>query len=136
VVLYGELRNCAQFYSGLAQPKSLKGGKFVQDQRNKRTEQRKFRRILLYFGLQAPEYRATGIQISSRGLFISTNYPIYAPGTKIMIETSFSKGSYTVQAIVRHAKKVPRLLTSKERSGMGIEFISPPPELMEYLTSM
>jgi hypothetical protein len=108
----------------------------VQDQRNKRTEERKFKRVLLHFGLEAPEYRATGIQISSQGLFISTNYPIYAPGTKIMIEISIPKGFYTVQAIVHHAKKVPRLLTSKERSGMGVEFISPPPELMEYLTSL
>lgn len=108
----------------------------MQDQRNKRTEERKFKRVFLHFGLEAPEYRATGIQISSQGLFISTNYPIYAPGTKIMIEISIPKGSYTVQAIVRHAKKVPRLLTSKERSGMGAEFISPPPELMEYLTAL
>lgn len=108
----------------------------MQDQRNKRIEERKFKRVLLHFGLEAPEYRATGIQISSQGLFISTNYPIYAPGTKIMIEISIPKGSYTVQAIVRHAKKVPRLLTSKERSGMGAEFISPPPELMEYLTAL
>ena len=108
----------------------------MKDQRNKRTEERKFRRVLLRFGLEAPEYRATGIQISTQGLFIVTTSPIYAPGSKIMMEISTAKGSYTVPAVVRHAKKLPRLLTSSERSGMGVKFISPPQELIDYLASL
>jgi hypothetical protein len=108
----------------------------VKDQRSKRVEERKFKRILLRFGLEAPEHRATGIQISTQGLFISTSHPIYPPNSKLTIEIFTSNGSYTVQAVVRHAKKMPRLLMSNERSGMGTQFISPSKELIDYLSSL
>ena len=108
----------------------------MTDQRSKRVEERKFKRILLRFGLEAPEHRATGIQISNRGLFISTSHPIFPPDSKLIIEIFTPNGSLTVQAVVRHAKKMPRLLMSNERSGMGIQFTSPSKELIDYLSSL
>ena len=108
----------------------------MKDQKNKRIEERKFKRILLRFGLEAPEYRATGIQISTQGLFISTSRPIYPAGSKLVIEIFTPNSSYIVPAIVRHAKKMPRLLMSNERSGMGIKFISAPKELLDYIASL
>jgi hypothetical protein len=108
----------------------------VKDQRNERKEERKFKRVLLRFGLEVPEYRATGIQISSQGLFISTNHPIYPPKSKLMIEIFTPSTSYTVPAIVHHAKQVPRLMMGGQRCGMGVQFISPPQELVDYLGSL
>jgi hypothetical protein len=108
----------------------------MKDQKNRRAEERKFKRVFLRFGLEAPKHRATGVQISSRGLFIYTIHFIYPPGSKVMIEISTPKGCWIVPAIVRHAKKMPALLMNNERCGMGVNFISPPQELLEYLSSL
>ncbi len=108
----------------------------MKDQKERRAEQRKFKRVFLHFGLEAPQHRATGIQISTRGLFISTSHFIYPPGSKVMIEISTPNGSYVVPAIVRHAKKMPRLLLNNERCGMGVNLVSPPQELLDYLASL
>ncbi len=104
--------------------------------RYKRVEERKFKRISLRFGLEKPEYRGVGIQVSSRGLFISTNRPIFVAGSQLRIEIDTPNGSCSVVAIVRHAKKVPPQMVQLERPGMGVEFIDPPPELRDYLSSL
>ncbi len=122
--------------NGFASQETLKWRQQVENQRSKRVEERKFKRISLRFGLQTPGYQATGIQISGQGLFISTSHPIYPPSSKLVIEIFTPNGSQIVQAVVRHAKKMPRLLVSNERSGMGIQFISPSQELLDYLGSL
>ena len=122
--------------NGFAFQGTLKWRQPVENQRSKRVEERKFKRISLRFGLNAPGYQATGIQISGQGLFISTSHPIYPPSSKLVIEIFTPNGSQIVQAVVRHAKKMPRLLVSNERSGMGIQFISPSQELLDYLGSL
>ena len=103
---------------------------------NRRAEERKFKRIFLRFGLEAPEHRATGIQISTRGLFISAIHPLYSLDCKLLVEISTPDGAYTVPAIVRHAKKIPRLTIGNDRCGMGVKFILPPQELQDYLASL
>jgi len=108
----------------------------MKSRKFKRTQERKFKRIPVRFGLETPQFPTLAIQISSRGLFLSTNSPIYAPGTKLVIEIPTSKGSYTISAIVRHAKKVPPQLLYHERPGMGVEFITIPEEVREYLASL
>ncbi len=108
----------------------------VKEQKDKRAGKRKFKRIVARFGLEAPQFKAYGIQISTRGLFISTNRPIYLPGTNLSIEISTPRGSYPVTAIVRHAQRLPRRLLPYERSGMGVEFLNLPRELGDYLASL
>jgi hypothetical protein len=108
----------------------------MKGQKNRRAEERKFKRVFLRFGLEVPEHRATGIQISTLGLFISTIHFIYPPDSKVMMEISTPNGPYTVPAIVRHAKKIPGLLINNERCGMGVKLISPPRELLDYLASL
>ena len=54
----------------------------------------------------------------------------------MVIEISTPKGSYIISAIVRHAKKVPPLLLHHERPGMGVEFVTLPEEVREYLASL
>jgi hypothetical protein len=99
-------------------------------------EERKFRRIAVRFGLEKPEHRAMGIRISSRGMFISTNHPIYLTGSRVIIEIQTPTGSLTINAIVRHCKKVPPQMVHHDHPGMGVEFIASPPELHDYLASL
>ena len=108
----------------------MKEGKY------KREEERKFRRISIRFGLETPEFRAMGIQISSKGLFISTNHPIFIKGCRLKIEIPSSGGCFRVDAIVRHAKKVPPPMAQLDRPGMGVEFIEPSQELRNFLASL
>jgi hypothetical protein len=109
---------------------------WVKKERVKRVEERKFKRIPIRFGLEKPEHGGVGIQISSRGLFISASYPIFIPGCKLVIEVKTANGSLQIPAIVRHSKKVPPQMIQFERPGMGVEFIDPPPELRAYLDSL
>jgi hypothetical protein len=108
----------------------------MKQERYKRGEDRKFRRIAVRFGTEKPEHRAMGIQISGRGMFLSTNHPIYASGSRLVIEIQGSDGSFNVAAIVRHSKKVPPQMVQHDRPGMGVEFIDPPRELRDYLASL
>jgi len=108
----------------------------VKEERFKREEERKFRRISIRFGLETPEFRAVGIQISSRGLFISTNHPVFIKGCRLKIEIPFPGGILVVQAVVRHSKKVPPAMVQLDRPGMGVEFIEPPQELRNFLASL
>jgi hypothetical protein len=108
----------------------------MKSRKFKRVKERKFKRIPVRFGLETPEFSTLAIQVSTRGLFLSTNSPIYGPGNKLVIEISTPKGSYTVSAIVRHAKKVPPLLLHHDRPGMGVEFVAIPDEVREYLASL
>jgi hypothetical protein len=108
----------------------------MKPERYKRAEARKFRRIAVRFGAEKAEHRAMGIQISRRGMFLPTNHPIYAAGSKLIIEIQGPKGIFAVAAAVRHSKKVPQEIVQHERPGMGVEFIAPPPELRDYLASL
>ncbi len=105
-------------------------------QKVKRVEERKFKRIPVRFGLETPQFSSVAIQISTRGLFLSTNSPVYPPGKKIVIEINTPKGPYIFSAIVRHSKRVPPQLLYSERPGMGVEFISAPEEVKEFLSAL
>jgi hypothetical protein len=80
----------------------------MKAERYKRAEARKFRRIAVRFGAEKAEHRAMGIQISRRGMFLPTNHPIYAAGSKLIIEIQGPTGIFTVTATVGHSKKYPR----------------------------
>ncbi len=108
----------------------------IKPQKIKRVEERKFKRIPVRFGPETPQYSIQAIQISTQGLFLATNSPIYAPGSKVVVEISTPKGPFIVSAIVRHSKKVPQFLLRHERPGMGVEFISAPEEVRKYLSGL
>lgn len=105
-------------------------------EKDRRGEIRKFRRVFANFGPKTPQFRAPAIQISTRGLFLQTNQHVYPPGSKLFIEISTPHGLYTATAIVRYAKQVPHLPTHHERPGMGVEFVTIPQELRDYLASL
>ena len=104
--------------------------------RDRRMEKRKFKRIPVRFGLETPDSQASAIQISTRGLFLATNQPVYVPGTQLVIEISTPSGPYPITAIVRHAKKVLPSMIHIIHCGIGVEFVDPPPEVQQYLDAL
>jgi hypothetical protein len=54
----------------------------------------------------------------------------------LKIEIQCPKGCFLVGAIVRHAKRVLPHMVPVDRPGMGVEFIDPPQELLDFLTSL
>lgn len=101
-----------------------------------RREERKYKRLQVRFGARKPTHRAIAIQLSSKGAFLQASRPVFKPGSGIVIEFDIPAGIFTVDAIVRHAKSVPPEFIRFSRPGMGVEFISPPPELQKYLRSL
>jgi hypothetical protein len=105
-------------------------------ERTKRSEPRKSKRIYVRFGKDSPQYRAPAIQISTGGLFLSTNHPVFPPGSELVIEIDTPTGPLVARAMVRHAKRAIPVFPITERSGMGVKFIDPPLALREYLASL
>ena len=108
----------------------------MKSQKFKRVEERKYKRIPVRFGPETPQFSTQAIQISTRGLFLATNSPIYAPGSKLVVEITTPKGPHIISGVVRHSKKVPPQLVNHERPGMGVEFTSVPEEVREYLSAL
>ena len=100
---------------------------------SKRGDERKFKRIPLLFGVDKPAHRGMGIRLSTTGVFIAANRPIFKTGSRIVVEFKPPGGPIVVSAIVRHCKNIALQLASPGQNGMGVEFVSPPPELTEYL---
>lgn len=104
--------------------------------KGKRKEERKFKRLEVRYGPGRPSHRALAIQVSASGAFLSARHPIFAAGSRIVVEFSTPAGAVVVPAVVRHAKNLPPGLGSLGRAGMGIELVGPPPELREFLVSL
>jgi hypothetical protein len=103
---------------------------------SKRREERKFKRVEIRYGPEKPVHRAMAIQLSSTGAFIAARRPVFAAGSRIVIEFKTPKGLLTLQAMIRHAKNLPPQIAHLAKTGMGVEFISPPRELEEFLSSL
>ena len=107
-----------------------------QQHKQHRREPRKFKRIPVRYGTAAPTRAATAMQISTRGLFLSTNDLVYEKGSAIVIEIKGPAETWLVRATVRHAYKVHPELARFTKPGMGIELLDVPPALKEYLASL
>lgn len=104
--------------------------------KDNRKEERKYKRLQVRFGARKPTHRAIAIQLSSNGAFLQASRPVFKPGSGIVIKFDIPAGTFTVNAIVHHAKSVPPEFIRFSRPGMGVEFVSPPPELQKYLKSL
>ena len=92
------------------------------------------RRIKVRYGLNRPERTAFTMNVSRTGLFINTNN-VHAPGTTIQIEIVFPEKSFSLWARVIWAKKVPPQLAQALQCGMGVCFIDPTPEWLEFFAA-
>ena len=108
----------------------MSGGK------GKRRDERKFKRLEVRYGPEKPVHRALAIQISVSGAFLSASQPVFAAGSRIVVEFNIPGGAVAVAAVVRHARSLPPGLNIVGRSGMGVELIDPPDELREFLAAL
>jgi hypothetical protein len=104
--------------------------------RNKRREERKFKRIVVRYGSRAAEHTAVAQQITTRGFFLSTNAFVYAKGSPIVVEIKAAEQTWVVAGVVRHAFKVHPNMARFTRPGMGVELTDLPPECRQYLASL
>lgn len=104
-------------------------------ERQSRREQRRYKRVPVRYGAPDPKHRGVGMQVSSRGLFISTNAVVYEKGSPIVLEIGSPGQSWTVPAVVRHAYRVHPSFAPYTRPGMGVELLAVPPELKAFLTA-
>ena len=104
--------------------------------KGKRKDERKFKRIKVRYGPEKPVHLAYAIQVSVSGVFLVANRPIFVRTSRLLVQFDTPDGLLTTRAIVRHVKNLPPQLARFSPSGMGVEFISPPPELEKYLATL
>ena len=99
--------------------------------RDKRVTKRTRRRLMVRYGTGPNAKTAFTKNLSDTGLFLQTN-AVLRPGTTIQVEIVFPDRSFTMWARVVWAKKVPPQLAHIVACGMGICFIDPPADWIEY----
>ncbi len=105
----------------------------MSPRKQRRKEERRFKRLKVRYGPEKPVHLAYAIRISPNGAFLVANRPIFSSGSRIVVEFDAPTGKLSTDAVVRHARNLPPQMVHLSTSGMGVEFISPPPELLEYL---
>jgi len=98
---------------------------------DKRELGRAKRRVMVRYGLEKPDRTGFTKNVSETGLYIKTNN-VLKPGLTIQIELHLPDRKFSMWARVVWAKKVPPQLAHVLECGMGICFIDPSPEWVEY----
>lgn len=96
-----------------------------------RAKGRAHKRLLVRFGTHSPEKSAFTKNVSDTGLFLQTN-SVCKPGTTIQVLMQFPDREFSMWARVVWAKRVPPQLAHVLECGMGICFIDPSPEWLDY----
>ena len=106
------------------------------DRKQRRREQRKYKRIHVRYGHKQTEHKAIAQQISPNGFFLSTNDVVYANDSPIVVEITGPSETWLASGIVRHAIKVHPSLVRFAKPGMGVELTHVPPACRDYLSSL
>jgi hypothetical protein len=96
-----------------------------------RLEERSRKRFLVRFTINGVERTGFTKNISDRGLNIHTNQ-VARPGTTLPVVVRVEEGTFSLWATVVWAKKVPPELAHLLECGMGVRFIDPTPEWVEF----
>lgn len=86
---------------------------------------------MVRFGVRNADRTAFTRDISETGLFIKTN-SILKPGSTVQVSLQFPDKTFSLWARVVWAKKVPTQLAHILDCGMGVCFIDPPVDWIEY----
>jgi Tfp pilus assembly protein PilZ len=98
---------------------------------DKRDSARRPRRIMVRFGTRMADKTGFTKNISETGLFIQTN-SVAKPGSTIQVNLQFPDLEFTMWARVRWAKKAPPQLAGLMGAGMGVQFIEPTQDWIDY----
>ena len=86
---------------------------------------------MVRYGIEKAERTAFTRDLSATGLFIKSNR-VFKPGTTIQVEMTFPDRTFTMWARVAWAKKVPPQLSHVLECGMGVCFMNPDPDWLDY----
>ncbi len=92
------------------------------------------KRVMVRYGVAAADRTAFTKNVSESGLFLQTNM-ILKPGTTMQVQMRFPDRTFNFWARVVWAKQVPPALAHVLDCGMGIRFVDPGPEWLEYYKS-
>ena len=98
---------------------------------DKRKDRRTLRRIMVRYGTRETDKTAFTRNVSERGLFLQTN-SVLMPGSTIQVKIQLDDRVFHMWAKVRWSKKAPPQLMGIVAAGMGIKFVDPSPEWLEY----
>lgn len=104
--------------------------------KNKRRDERKFKRIFVRYGLKDTPHKAVAQQISPSGFFLATNETVYLNDSPIVVEIKGASETWLVTGIVRHAIKVHPSMVGFAKPGMGVELTHIPDACRAYLASL
>ena len=96
-----------------------------------RTKDRAKRRLMCRYGVDKADKTGFTMNLSPTGVFIKTN-SVFAPGTTLHIELRFPERNFEMWGRVVWAKKVPPQLAHIMDCGMGVCFVDPTPEWLEF----
>ncbi|MCP3981744.1 MAG: pilus assembly protein PilZ [bacterium] len=97
----------------------------------KRRTERARRRLMVKFGQTKADKTGFTKNLSATGLSVKTN-SVFKPGTTIQIVVDFQERAFTMWGRVCWAKKVPPQLSHVLDCGMGIQFVDPPEDFLEF----
>lgn len=100
----------------------------------KRVTGRTRRRLMVRYGTSEANKTAFTKNVSDTGLFLQTN-SVLRPGTTIQVEVVFPDRAFKMWARIVWAKKVPAQLAHILACGMGVCFIDPQADWIEYYHS-
>lgn len=89
------------------------------------------RRMMVRYGTNGPEKTGFTGNVSESGLFLRTNM-VLAPGTMLQLEIQFPERNWSLWGRVVWAKKVPPQLAHVLECGMGVCFVDPPEDWLDF----
>jgi Tfp pilus assembly protein PilZ len=101
---------------------------------DKRSEGRAKKRVMVKYGIEKTDRTAFTKNISETGLCLKTNH-VFKPGSTVQIELHMPDRTFSMWGRVAWAKKVPPNLAHVLDCGMGLSFVDPSPEWLEYYES-
>ena len=100
----------------------------------KRDEGRALKRVMVRYGVDKADRTGFTKNLSETGVHIKTNN-VFKPGSTIQVELSFPDRTFSLWARVVWAKKVPPQLAHVLECGMGVRFVEPDKDWIDFYTA-
>lgn len=102
----------------------------------KRTSKRILSRVRVYFGPKAGEYLGFALNLSARGLYLSSTR-VFPPPTALQMRLEpVGATPIELRGHVRWGLHVPQKLVMIVRPGMGVQIDSPPQEYLDFFSQL
>ena len=100
--------------------------------KGKQSSKRARKRVEVRFGPEQPQFIGYSGNVSRSGIMVRA-IRVFAPGTVLNLELKFPDATFNVRGEVVWAREGPVQFLSTGRVGMGINFVQPTAEFLQYL---